>query len=394
MPKSVFITSFNQEYTMKIRSLVIALSFTGITACANSQVDSPAITPNDSDTKYELVNVTNGVVVPWGMVWLNETDMLVTDRSGDLRLISNGEMHEEKIAGVPKVDARNQGGLLDIEKHPDYASNGWLYISYSGFEGEEEGSNASIIRAKFDKNEMALTNVEVIFEAGPNDTNSRHFGSRLEFDNDGFLYFTIGDRGERDVNPQRLDRDAGKVHRINYDGSIPKDNPFVGQEGANPSVYSYGHRNPQGMAKHPKTGDIWTHEHGPRGGDELNRIQKSLNYGWPVISYGINYSGTSFTDITAKQGMAQPDWQWTPSIAPSGMVFVDSDNYPEWNGHMLVGSLKFAQVVLVQMDGNDVTGHSSLFEGIGRVRSLSISPDGYVYVGVDGKGVYKVVPKV
>lgn len=378
---------------MQIRSLVVALSLASISACANSQVDSPAITADDSDTQYELINVTDSVVIPWGMVWLNETDMLVTDRSGELRLISNGKIADAKISGVPKVDARNQGGLLDIEKHPDFDKNGWLYISYSGFEGEESGSNASIVRAKFDKKAMALTNVELIFEAGPNDSNTRHFGSRLEFDNEGYLYFTIGDRGERDVNPQRLDRDAGKVHRIHYDGSIPKDNPFVNDVNARPSIYSYGHRNPQGMAKHPHTGDIWTHEHGPRGGDEINRIEKSVNYGWPVISYGINYSGTSFTDLTEKEGMAQPDWQWTPSIAPSGMVFVQSDKYPQWKGHMLVGSLKFSQVVLVKMDGDDVTGHASLFEGVGRVRSLSMSPDGYLYVGVDGEGVYKVMPK-
>lgn len=378
---------------MKIHSLVIALSLTSITACVNSQVDSPAINAHTSDTEYELVNVTDAVVIPWGMVWLNETDMLVTDRSGDLRLISDGKILDTTISGLPKLDARGQGGLLDIEKHPDFSENGWLYISYSGFEGDESGSNASVVRAKFDKKAMALTNVEVIFEASPNDSNGRHYGSRLEFDNEGFLYVSIGDRGDRDVNPQRLDRDAGKVHRINYDGSIPKDNPFVDNANANPSIYSYGHRNPQGMAKHPTTGDIWTHEHGPRGGDEINRIEKSINYGWPVISYGVNYSGTSFTEITEKEGMAQPNWQWTPSIAPSGMVFVESDKYPQWQGHMLVGSLKFAQVVLVKMDGNNVKGHASLFEGIGRVRSLSMSPSGYLYVGVDGKGVYKVMPK-
>ncbi|MDT0593221.1 PQQ-dependent sugar dehydrogenase [Glaciecola petra] len=378
---------------MRIRSLVIALSFASVTACVNSQVDSPAITADASDTQYELVNVTDAVIIPWGMVWLNEADMLVTDRGGELRLISDGKLADAKISGLPKLDARGQGGLLDIEKHPNFAENGWIYISYSGFEGEESGSNASVVRAKFDKKAMALTNVEVIFEGSPNDSNGRHYGSRLEFDNEGYLYVSIGDRGARDENPQRLDRDAGKVHRINYDGSIPKNNPFVSTDNANPSIYSYGHRNPQGMAKHPKTGDIWTHEHGPRGGDEINRIVKSTNYGWPIISYGVNYSGTSFTEITEKDGMAQPNWQWTPSIAPSGMVFVESDNYPQWKGHMLVGSLKFAQVVLVKMDGDKVTGHASLFEGIGRVRSFSMSPSGYLYVGVDGKGVYKVMPR-
>jgi glucose/arabinose dehydrogenase len=378
---------------MQLRPLIAALSLATLSACANSQVDSQPIKDNTSDDAYELVTITEAVTVPWGMVWLNNSDMLVSDRSGELYLVSNGVLNQTPIKGVPKVDARNQGGLLDLEKHPDYANNGWIYISYSGFEGEDEGSNASLMRAKFDKANMTLTDTELLFEADPNTDNTRHFGSRIEFDDEGYLYFSIGDRGERDVNPQRLDRDAGKVHRLNADGSVPSDNPFVGQDDANPSIYSYGHRNPQGMAKHPVTGDIWTHEHGPRGGDEINRIEKSVNYGWPVISYGINYSGTSFTDITEKEGMAQPNWQWTPSIAPSGMVFVQSDRYPEWQGHMLVGSLKFAQVVLVEMDGNTITGHSKLFDDIGRVRSLSFSPDGYLHIGVDGKGLMKVVPK-
>jgi glucose/arabinose dehydrogenase len=378
---------------MQLRPLIAALSLATLSACANSQVDSQPIKDNTSDDAYELVTITEAVTVPWGMVWLNNSDMLVSDRSGELYLVSNGVLNQTPIKGVPKVDARNQGGLLDLEKHPDYPNNGWIYISYSGFEGEDEGSNASLMRAKFDKANMTLTDTELLFEADPNTDNTRHFGSRIEFDDEGYLYFSIGDRGERDVNPQRLDRDAGKVHRLNADGSVPSDNPFVGQDDANPSIYSYGHRNPQGMAKHPVTGDIWTHEHGPRGGDEINRIEKSVNYGWPVISYGINYSGTSFTDITEKEGMAQPNWQWTPSIAPSGMVFVQSDRYPEWQGHMLVGSLKFAQVVLVEMDGNTITGHSKLFDDIGRVRSLSFSPDGYLHIGVDGKGLMKVVPK-
>ena len=373
--------------------LVATCVIAGLSSHAYSQVDAVPMADNDSDSRYELVKVADGITIPWGMVWLNQSEMLVTDRSGELYLIKDGKRIEQAIKGVPKVDARNQGGLLDIEKHPDYAKNGWLYISYSGFEGEEDGSNTSIIRAKLDRDAMALTNVELLFDGGPNTDNSRHFGSRLEFDNDGFLFFTVGDRGARDVTPQNLTVDGGKVHRIHDDGRIPADNPFVGQQGVNATIYSYGHRNQQGMAKHPKTGDLWAHEHGPRGGDELNLIKKSVNYGWPVISYGINYNGSKFTNITSKSGMEQPKWQWTPSIAPSGMVFVDSERYPEWDGHMLVGSLKFSHVVLVQMDGNDVAGHSKLFEGIGRVRSLSMSPEGYLYIGTDGNGIFRVEPK-
>ncbi|MFC3093800.1 PQQ-dependent sugar dehydrogenase [Alteromonas sediminis] len=374
------------------RSLVAAL-VAGFSFQVFSQVESFPIADDGLDKNYELEKVADGVSIPWGMVWLNQSELLVTDRKGELRMIKDGSLIESPITGVPQVDARNQGGLLDIEKHPDYANNGWLYLSYSGFEGEGDGSNTSVVRARLDKNAMALTDVEVIFEGAPNTDNSRHYGSRLEFDNEGYLYITVGDRGDRDNTPQRLDMDGGKVHRIHDDGRVPNDNPFVGKQDANATVYSFGHRNPQGMAKHPETGALWAHEHGPRGGDELNKIAKGNNYGWPVISYGINYNGTSFTDMTAKEGMVQPNWQWTPSIAPSGMVFITSDNYPEWQGHMLVGSLKFGHVVLVKMDNEKITGHSKLFEGIGRVRSLSVSPDGHVYIGTDGAGIYKVIPR-
>lgn len=364
-----------------------------VSSYSGAQVDSYPIIDDNSDEKYQLIQVADEVSIPWGMVWLNDTDMLVTDRSGKLRLIANEKLVEQPISGLPEVDARNQGGLLDIEKHPDFANNGWLYIAYSGFEGKGKGSNTSIVRAKFDRQAMALINVELIFDGEPNTRSANHYGSRLEFDNQGLLYFSIGDRGKRNENPQRLDRDAGKIHRINADGSIPADNPFIGDDNANNSIYSYGHRNPQGLIKHPKTGELWSHEHGPRGGDELNIVQAGVNYGWPVISYGINYSGTSFTDITQKSGMAQPVWQWTPSIAPSGMLYVDSERYPEWQGSLLIGSLKFAHVVKVALSGNKATGHSKLFEGIGRVRSLSMSPDGFIYIGIDGNGIYRVEPK-
>jgi len=206
------------------------------------------------------------------------------------------------------------------------------------------------------------------------------------------LYISSGDRGDRDVNPQRLDRDAGKIHRINSDGSIPNDNPFVGQKDANPSIFSYGHRNPQGMAMHPVTGDIWTHEHGPKGGDEINIIRKGANYGWPVISFGVNYSGSSFTELTEKEGMEPPQWYWVPSIAPSGMTFVTSDIYPDWKGKIIVGSLKFAYLVALELEGDKVLRQEILFPGIGRVRNVMQGADGYIYVATDGAGIFKIVP--
>ncbi|TMP38981.1 PQQ-dependent sugar dehydrogenase [Pseudoalteromonas rubra] len=369
----------------------IALSLFFISAQSVQAVEPQTIPVAKSADNYQLELVARGIQIPWGMVWLNDKELLVTDRSGQLRLIKEGKLVDKPIEGVPEVHAERQGGLLDIEIDPDYSENGWIYFSYSGFEGEEKGSNTSIMRARL--KDMKLVDKQLIFDGFPNTKPSFHFGSRIEFDKDGYLYFSIGDRGNRDVHPQRLDHDAGKIHRINADGTIPDSNPFAKQKDARKSVYSYGHRNPQGMAMHPKTGEIWTHEHGPRGGDEINIIKPGLNYGWPVITYGINYNGTKITDERTRDGMQQPDWVWVPSIAPSGMEFITSDKYPQWQGHLVVGSMKFAHLVLVELDGNKVVGHSKLFEGAGRVRSIATHPNGDLYLGIDGSGIYKVVPK-
>ena len=365
----------------------MCLSFFCASACAQSP--DIAVSPSNQSYQYELV--TKGIDIPWGMSWMDKNTILVTDRKGELRIIKNGKLLPEKITGLPELRAQGQGGLLDVEVDPNFAQNNLIYFSYSGVEGEGEGAHTSVMRAKLDG--FNLIEQKVIFEGSPNSTKGQHYGSRLSFDKQGQLYISSGDRGERDVNPQRLDRDAGKVHRINTDSTIPQDNPFVNQANANPSIYSYGHRNPQGMATHPVTGDIWTHEHGPKGGDEINIIQKGVNYGWPVVSYGVNYSGTSFTDLTEKEGMQAPIWYWVPSIAPSGMTFVTSDIYPEWQGKLLVGSLKFAYVVALTLEGNKVLSQEVLFPGIGRVRNVKQGLDGYIYVATDGSGIFKILPK-
>lgn len=372
------------RYSVRLFTFCFAVSATS--ACAKS----PDIEADKSSAEVTTELVTKGVDIPWGMAWLNENEALITDRKGELRLLKNGQLVEQEISGVPDVNAKSQGGLLDVEVDPNFAENKWIYLSYSGFDEQESGTNTSIMRAKYA--DLELTEQQVIFHGKPNSAKNHHYGSRLEIDRQGYLYFSIGDRGNRDVNPQRLDRDAGKIHRIHTDGSIPTDNPFVEQANASPSIYSYGHRNPQGMAMHPETGRIWTHEHGPRGGDEVNLISPGLNYGWPVVSYGVNYSGTSFTDLTEKEGMQNPVWQWTPSIAPSGMVFVTSDKYPQWQGKMLVGSLKFQYLVLLEFDGDKAIKQTKVLEGIGRVRSLKQGADGYLYVGTDGTGVFKILP--
>ena len=219
------------------------------------------------------------------------------------------------------------------------------------------------------------------------------FGSRLLFDNDGHLYFTIGDRGNRDQNPQDISRDGGKVYRINEDGSIPEDNPFINEKVAKKAIYSYGHRNPQGMFKHPVTGQIWTNEHGPRGGDEINIVESGKNYGWPKITYGINYSGTTITNDKDLDGMEQPLYYWVPSIAPSGFEYINSEKYDNWNGSILVGSLKFMYLERLVLDKNNkVIYREKVAENVGRVRDVKLSPDGYIYLAIDNKGIFKVIP--
>jgi len=350
----------------------------------------PDIPVSESVQNYNIETVVTGIPVPWGMVWLPNGDMLITNRSGELYRFSDDSL-SDPIAGLPEVNAFSQGGLMDLELHPDYEDNGWIYISYSSPEGRGNGANTAIMRARLDGD--SLVDQEVLYKAEPNSRRGQHFGGRIEFDKEGYLYFSVGDRGNRDVNPQDITRDNGKVYRLHDDGTVPDDNPFVDDPDAVKAIYSYGHRNPQGMAMHPETGQIWTHEHGPRGGDEINIIEKGNNYGWPVISYGINYSGTEFAEDTHREGMEQPAWYWDPSIAPSGMDFVTSDKYPEWKGHLLVGSLKFNYVVICYLDGNTVTREEVLFDGIGRVRNIRQGPDGFIYVATEGNGIVRIVPK-
>lgn len=349
--------------------------------------------PNDIPLKDEVKNYTFETVAseidnPWGMAWLPDGSMLVTEKSGTLYHIKDKK--KTVISNVPKVAMRNQGGLLDVAVHPKYASNGWIYITYSAEEGEEKGANTKLIRAKIDNG--GLTQIEELYKAKPNTTKSHHFGSRIVFDNDGYLYFTVGDRGNHPENPQDITRDGGKVYRLHDDGRIPSDNPFVGQPNAKEAVYSFGHRNPQGMTKNPTTGELWTHEHGPQGGDEINIVKKAANYGWPVITYGIDYDGSTISKLTEKEGMEQPLYYWTPSIAPSGMTFVSGDIYPNWNGHLLVGSLKFQYLELVKLKDNKVVERQKVATDIGRLRNVAQGPDGYIYMGVEGKGIIKIIP--
>lgn len=356
------------------------------TSCAQNS-DKGIKTPTSVD--FTVETVIEGIQNPWGMVFLPNGGILVTEKSGKLLHYANGKTNQ--ITNIPEIYVRGQGGFLDIELHPNYSENGWIYMTYSSDKGNGKGGNTAIMRAKISGNQ--LVEKQLLYKGEPNTTKGQHFGSRLEFDRDGYLFFSIGDRGNRDVNPQSVYRDGGKIYRIHDDGRIPGDNPFVDKVGAKTAVYSYGHRNPQGLTLNPTTGELWEHEHGPRGGDEINVIQKGKNYGWPIITYGINYSGTKITDRTAQPGMEQPVYQWTPSIAPSGMTFVTSERYPKWKGNLLVGSLAFQYLERLVIENNQVVYREKLMDGIGRVRNVRQAPDGYIYVGVEGKGIVRLLPK-
>lgn len=355
-----------------------------------SETENLAGLIQSEEQKFRLDTVVTGLSIPWGMTFLPDGTMLITERDGQLLSFKDGKTTE--VQGVPAVKARGQGGMLDVEIHPNFKENNYIYLSYSKPEDDGDKATTAVMRATFKDNQ--LSNQKVIFEALPYWSTRHHYGSRLEFDNDGYLFVTVGDRGKRDVNPQSLDNHCGKVHRIYDDGSIPKDNPFFNESGAKKSIYSYGHRNPQGMSLHPETGVIWTHEHGPRGGDEMNLIQKGENYGWPVISYGINYVGTKFTELTEQENMLQPKKYWVPSIAPCGMTFVSGDKYPNWKNDILTGSLRFNFLSRLKMNGDEVVKEEILLKGIGRMRAVEMGNDGLIYIATENPGfIIRLIPE-
>ncbi|WP_439482480.1 PQQ-dependent sugar dehydrogenase [Cyclobacterium plantarum] len=374
---------------MKSTFLAVIMTFLYVACMGQTPPNGPEVTEPEW-SNYDIETVVGDLKLPWGLAFLPDGSMLITERSGELIHFRNGE--KTMIKGVPEVRAKGQGGLLDITLHPDYSSNGWIYMSYSSEEGPGDGAHTAISRAKLQGNQ--LTNLEVLYKATPNTEAGQHYGSRIVFDKDGYMFFSIGERGNHQENPQDITRDGGKVYRLKDDGSIPEDNPFVNDAAAKKAIYSYGHRNPQGMILHPETGEIWVHEHGPRGGDEINVVKKGANYGWPEISYGINYNGTILTEDTAKPGMEQPLYYWVPSIAPSGFALVTGDRYPAWKGDLLVGSLSFAYLEKLTLEGGEVTKREKVIDGMGRVRNVVQGPDGYIYAGIEGKGIVKIVPKI
>jgi glucose/arabinose dehydrogenase len=365
-----------------MRSLVTAHAATLVSAAlALSPSPADAQTIATDEHAFRVVKLVERLEHPWGLAFLPDGRMLVTERPGRLRVIGrDGKLDAQPLSGLPRVAAHGQGGLMDVAIHPRFADNNLVYLSYAA--RGDGGFSTEVARGRLAGSQ--LEDVQVIFRQLPKSGGGQHFGSRLVFDREGFLYITLGDRGEQD-RAQRPDDHAGSVIRLHDDGRVPKDNPFVGKPGWKPEKYTVGNRNIQGAALHPQTGLLWTHEHGPQGGDEINVIRAGVNYGWPVITYGVNYGfGTRIGEGTHKPGMAQPLHYWVPSIAPSGMAFYSGDRFPRWRGDLFVGALRDQMLVRLRLDGEKVIKEERLLkDAIGRIRDVRSGPDGLLYLLTD-----------
>ncbi|SKC41244.1 PQQ-dependent sugar dehydrogenase [Ohtaekwangia koreensis] len=367
---------------------VLACSDKNGTEKTNTETTTVGAVIESEKLKFTVDTLTDKLDNPWGIAFLPDGRILVTEKKGEIRIIKDGKLLDEKIENVPAVYDHGQGGLLDIIVHPDYANNGWIYLSYA--KPGEGGGGTTIARTKLNGN--AFTDFQDLFSAKPFADSEVHFGSRIVFDGQGHIFFSSGERGTKE-NAQNLGNHLGKVLRLNEDGTVPKDNPFVNTAGAKPEIWSYGHRNPQGLVYDKATGELWDAEHGPKGGDELNKVEKGKNYGWPVITYGINYDGTPITDITAKEGMEQPVWYWVPSIATCGLTQVTSDKYPNWKNNFIVGALAQTHIARVEVSNGKYVKHEKLLDKVGRVRMVTQGPDGYVYIATQSPGMLlKIVP--
>ena len=369
-------------------SIIASLAF--VTPAWAAQTDAP--TAPQSDVMVETV--AEGLIHPWAIAFLPDGRMLVTERPGRMRLVNMEGQVTAPLEGVPKVFAQGQGGLLDVALAPDFQSSGTIYFSYA--EPREGGRNGTAVaRARLVEGDdrPRLEDVQIIFRQQPSYRADVHFGSRIVVAPDGKLFITLGERFQMQY-AQDLSRHWGKVVRINPDGSVPEDNPFVEREGARPEIWSYGHRNPQAAGLHPETGELWIVDHGPRGGDEVNVVRKGLNYGWPVINYGRHYSGQDIPE--KREGMEQPLYYWDPSIAPSGMTFYTADRAPQWRGNLFVGALAGRHLARLVLDGEEVTAEEQLLKDLNeRIRDVRQGPDGAIYVATDSPNgrILRVTPR-
>ena len=387
-----------------IRLGALAGGFLAAVIAGSLSAQSPEDASNGSGVhesarhNFRVVTVAEGFDRPWSMAWLPNGDMLVTEQAGRLRIIRDGRLLPDPVAGVPQVRARGQGGLLEVLPHPDFATNRIIYLSFSKSNADESESTTVVARGRLENDR--LTGVEEIFVAEAWSSRNGHYAARLAFDRAGFLYVAVGDRQADpdlmgDHPAQSLSNHQGTVLRLHDDGRVPSDNPFVGRANALPEIWSYGHRNSQGFTPHPETGELWGNEHGPRGGDEVNLIQRGRNYGWPVVSYGVNYDGTIYTREKQRAGVESPRWAWVPSIAPSGMMFYSGDRFPWWRGNLFVGGLAGEQLARLTLEGDRVVGEEILLPGVlGRIRDVRQGPDGLIYLAIDdrrGGGLTPVV---
>jgi len=364
-----------------MRAILLPSALLAAFACALA-APAGAQTTRTEEHVVRAVTVVAGLDHPWSVAFLPDGRMLITERPGRLRIVTkDGKLDPRPVEGLPaNVVEHGQGGLLDVALHPKFAENAWVYLSYAARDGT--GVGTEVARGKLAGNR--LTELQTLFRMQPKSGGGRHFGSRLVFDRDGYLFITLGDRGEQD-RAQRLDDHAGKIVRLHDDGRVPADNPFAQRAGGKPEIWSLGNRNVQGAALHPRTGALWAHEHGPQGGDEVNVIRAGINYGWPVITYGANYgTGTRIGEGTTKPGMAQPVHYWVPSIAPSGMAFYDGDRFPRWKGDLFVGALRDQMLVRLRLDGEKVLREERMLKGsLGRIRDVRAGPDGLIYLLTD-----------
>lgn len=366
-----------------------ALPVLGLALILVSAQDGEAQVHRSALHDFRVVTVAEGLVNPWSMAWLPNGDMLIAERPGRLRIVRNGQLLPEPVAGVPAVRDGGQGGLFDVQLHPDFANNRLVYLSYAK-EGADGRGTTAVARGRFENDR--LTGVEEIFLAEVWSQGRGHHGGRLAFDGRGHLFVSLGDRqvpstGDLEKHPaQDLSNHFGAIVRLNEDGSVPTDNPFVGQAGALPEIWSYGHRNVQGMIIHPETGDLWAHEHGPQGGDELNLIQPGKNYGWPVVGYGVNYrTGSAIHAATMRAGMENPVHFWVPSIATSGLAAYTGDRFPRWKGSLFVGGMAGEQLARLTLDGQRVVNEEQLVQRMGRIRDVRQGPDGYLYLAIEDR---------
>jgi glucose/arabinose dehydrogenase len=373
--------------------MIVACLLSGAPVLARGEAQAPrSPTPAPVSAPVRVQTVAGGLEHPWGLAFLPDGRMLVTERPGRLRIVGKDGRPSAPLAGVPQVLARGQGGLLDVALDPRFADNRLVYLSYAE---PGEGGTAGTAVARGRLGEGRLEEVRVIYRQQPKVAGSSHFGSRLVFARDGTLFVTQGDRFNYRDRAQDLSVGFGKIVRINPDGSVPRDNPFVGRAGARPEIWSYGHRNVQGAALHPQTGQLWTAEHGARGGDELNHPEAGKNYGWPVITYGVDYSGVTIGEGTAKAGMEQPVYYWDPVIAPSGMTFYTGEAFPDWKGSVFIGSLRPGLLVrLTLADGRVAREERYLAELRERIRDVRQGPDGLLYLLTDSPDgrILRVLP--